>query len=163
SAEAARVKQASESSAGDLQKSLQQEHARADQLEQDLASARREVEAQSALVTKAGAEAAEAKQAAEAGAGEREESLHQEHAGADQLEQDLAAARREIETKTALTAKASDEAARVKQAAENGEGELQKSLQQEHARVDQLEQDLAAARREVETKTALTAKASDEA
>jgi septal ring factor EnvC (AmiA/AmiB activator) len=160
SAEAARVKQASESSAGDLQKSLQQERARADQLEQDLAAARREVEAQTALVTKAGAEAAQAKQAAETGAGELQKALKQEHARADQLEQDLAAARREVETKTALTAKASDEAARVKQAAENGAGELQKSLQQEHARAGQLERDLAAARRDVETMSVLVIKVS---
>jgi hypothetical protein len=160
SAAAARAKQAAESSAGDLQKSLQQEHARADRLGQDLAAARRDAETQTSLVAKASAEAARVKQASESSAGDLQKSLQQERARADQLEQDLAAARREVETKTALTAKASDEAARVKQAAENGAGELQKSLQQEHARAGQLERDLAAARRDVETMSVLVIKVS---
>jgi hypothetical protein len=85
--------------------------------------------------------------------------LVQESDRAEQLEQDLAAARREVETQTAL-AKASEEAARLKQASGSSEAELQKSLQQGRERSVRLEQDLAAARREVETQTALAAKAS---
>ena len=75
----------------------------------------------------------------------------------------FAAARRDVETQTALAAKASKEAARLKQAGESGAAELQKSLQQERERSARLEQDLAAARRDVETQTALAAKASEEA
>ena len=163
SAEAAQSKRAAASDGSDLQKSLQQEHARADRLEQDLAAARREVETKSALVIKASDAAARAKQAAESGAGDLQKSLQQQHARAGQLEQDLAAARRDVEAKTALATKASAEAARMKQAAESGAGDLQKSLQQEHARADRLAQDLAAARLDAEAKTALAAKASDEA
>ena len=79
------------------------------------------------------------------------------------LEQDLAAARRDVEIQTALAAKASEEASRLKQASESGAAEQQKSLQQERERSVGLEQDLAAARRDVETQTALAAKASEEA
>ena len=160
---AARAKQAAESSVGDLQKSLQKEHARADRLEQDVAAARRNAETQMALATKASAEAAQAKQAAESGSSDLQKSLQQERDRADRLEQDLAAARRDVETKTVLVMKASAAAARAKQAAESGSGDLQKSLQQEHDRADKLEQDLAAVRREAETKSALATKASAEA
>ena len=160
SAEAAQSKRAAASDGSDLQKSLQQEHARADRLEQDLAAARREVETKSALVIKASDAAARAKQAAESGAGDLQKSLQQEHARADRLAQDLAAARRDAEAKTALAAKASDEAARVKQAVDSGAGDLQKSLQEEHARADQSERDLAAARHDVDTMSALVIKVS---
>jgi septal ring factor EnvC (AmiA/AmiB activator) len=160
--EAARLKQAADNSAGDLQKSLQQERDRVGRLEQDLAAARRDVETRTAMVIRASAIAAQAKQAAESGAGELQKSLQQERDRAGRLEQELAAARRDVETQTALAAKASDEAAQVKQAAERDAGELQKSVQQNHARAEQLEQDLAVARRDVESKTALAAKAGDE-
>jgi hypothetical protein len=65
---------------------------------------------------------------------------------AERLEQDLAAARRDVETQTALTAKTVEETARVKQAAQSGAAELQNSLQQERERAERLEQDLATAR-----------------
>ena len=65
---------------------------------------------------------------------------------------------REVETQTALVAKARDEANQKK-----GARGLRKSLQQEHDRAIRLEQDLAAARRDVETQTTLAVKANDEA
>ena len=49
--------------------------------------------------------------------------LVQEHDRAERLEQDLAAARREVETQTALAAKASEEASRLKQVGERGAAE----------------------------------------
>ena len=93
-------------------------------------------------------------EAAEAETAKLQNSLRRESDRATKLEQDLAAARREVETQTALAAKASEQASRLNQA------EQQKSLQQERDRASKLEQDLAAARREVETQTALAAKAS---
>jgi hypothetical protein len=89
--------------------------------------------------------------------------LGQEHDRAERLEQDLAAARRYVETQTALTAKTVEEIARVKQAAQSGAAELQNSLQQEREWAERLEQDLATARRDLETQAALAAKASEEA
>ena len=59
-----------------------------------------------------------------------------------------------------LVIKVSAAAVRTKQAAASSAGDLQKSVQQEHARASRLEQDLAAARRDVETKTVLMMKAS---
>jgi hypothetical protein len=140
-AEAARVMQEAENGAG----SLQREHARSDQLERDLAAARRDVETRTELVIKASAVAARAKQEAENGAGDLQKSLQQERDRADQLERGIAAARRDVESKTALAAKANDEAAQVKQAAERSLGELQKSLQQERNQRERLERNLASA------------------
>ncbi|MGF6311987.1 DNA repair exonuclease SbcCD ATPase subunit [Bradyrhizobium sp. i1.8.4] len=161
--EAARLKQASQSGAADWQKSLEKEHGRTVRLEQDLAAARRDAETQAALAAKAGDEAARLKQASQSGAADLQKSLAQEHERAARLEQDLAAARRDVETQSALTANASDEATRLKAASQSGAADLQKSLAQEHERAARLEQDLAAARRDVETQAALAAKAGDEA
>jgi hypothetical protein len=88
--------------------------------------------------------------------------LEQQRDRAEWLEQGLAAARRDVETQTALTAKAVEETARVKQAAQSGP-ELQNSLQQARERAERLALELAAARRDVETQTALAARASEEA
>ncbi|WP_342725199.1 hypothetical protein AAFG07_40865 [Bradyrhizobium sp. B097] len=161
--EAAKLKAASQSGAADLQKSLGQEHDRAARLEKDLAAARRDVETQTALAAKASDEAAKLKAASQSGAADLQKSLGQEHDRAARLEKDLAAARRDVETQTALAAKASDEGAKLKVASQSGAADLQKSLGQEHERAARLEKDLAAARRDVEAQTALAAKAGDEA
>ena len=160
--EATELKRAAEAGSAELQKSLQQEHERAEQLEQALAAARGDIATQTALAAKASDEATELKRAAEAGSAELQKSLQQEHERAEQLEQALAAARGDIATQTALAAKASNEATELKQAAEAGSAELQKSLQRERDRTGQLEQALAAARRDVDAQTALATKASDE-
>jgi hypothetical protein len=161
--EAAKLTQAAKGDTVELRKSLQQEQERAGRLEQDLAAARRDVETQTALATKATDNASQAKQAADTGAAELRKSLQQEQERAGRLEQDLAVARRDVETQTALAAKATDDAGQAKQAADSSATELRKSLQQERERAGRLEQDLAAARRDVETQTALAAKATDDA
>jgi septal ring factor EnvC (AmiA/AmiB activator) len=159
--EASPAKQQADAATADLRKSLQQEHERASKLEQDLATARRDIETQAALVAKAGAKASEFKKTAD-GPADLRKSLQQKHERASKLEQDLAAARRDVETQTALAAKAGEEASQLKKAAD-GSADLRKSLQQEHERASKLEQELAAARRDVETQTALAAKAGEEA
>ncbi|MDH2386114.1 hypothetical protein [Bradyrhizobium sp. CER78] len=160
--ETAQLKKASQSGAADVRKSLEQEQKRAAKLEQELAAARRDVETQTALAVKASDETAQLKKASQSGAVDVQKSLAQEHERAAKLEKDLAAARRDVETQTALAAKASDEAARLKKASQSGAVDVQKSLAQEHERAAKLELDLAAARRDVETQTALAAKASEE-
>jgi hypothetical protein len=162
SEEASRLKQVGESGTPEVQRSLQQERERSERLEQDLAAARRDVETQTALAAKASEEASRLKQAGESSEAELQKSLQQERERSARLEQDLAVARPDVETQTALAAKASEEASRLKQASESSEAELHKSLQQERERSARLEQDLAVARREVETQTVL-AKASEEA
>ncbi|WP_420968117.1 hypothetical protein [Bradyrhizobium sp. B120] len=161
--ETAKLKQASQSGAADLQKPLAEEHERAARLEKDLAAARRDVETQAALAAKASDEAARLKAASQSGAADVQKPLAQERERAARLEKELTAARRDVETQSALAAKASDEAAKLKAASQSGAADLQKSLGQERDRAARLEKDLAAARRDVETQTALAAKASDEA
>ncbi len=161
--EASQLKKTADAGTADLRKSLQQEHDRAGRLEQDLAAARRDLETQTALAAKAGDEASQLKKTADAGTADLRKSLQQEHDRAGRLEQDLAAARRDLEAQTALAAKAGDEASQLKKTADAGTADLRKSPQQEHDRANRLEQDLAAARRDVETQTALAAKAGDEA
>ncbi|MDH2347395.1 hypothetical protein [Bradyrhizobium sp. SSUT77] len=146
----------------ELLQGLAQEHDRAEQLEQALAAARRDVDAQTALAAKASEEVAQLKQAAEGGLVELQGSLQQQRNRAGLLEQALAVAHRDVETQTALAIKASDEVAQLKQAAEGGLVELQKSLQQERDRTGKLAQELAAARRDIDAQTALAATASDE-
>ena len=96
--------------------------------------------------TKAGTEASQLKKTADAGSADVQKSLQQERDRATRLEQDLAAARRDVETQTALATKAGAEASQLKKTADAGSAELRKSLQQEHDRASRLEQDLALAR-----------------
>ncbi|MBR0753287.1 hypothetical protein JQ604_13945 [Bradyrhizobium jicamae] len=161
--ETSRLKATWESGAAELQKSLRQERERSAGLEKDLAAARRDGETQAALATKAGEETARLKQASESSAADLQKSLRQERERAARLEKDLAATRRDGETQAALATKAGEETARLKQASESGAAELQKSLRQERERSARLEQDLAAARRDVETRTALAPKAGEDA
>jgi hypothetical protein len=161
--EATRLKQVADSGSAELKRSLQQERDRAEALAQDLSMARTNIYAHEAQARKASDQAADLNQAVESAALELRKSLQQERERAERLEQDLAAARRDVETQTAQAAKVTTEATELKQAAKSGAVELQKSLQQERERAARLEQDLAAARRDVETQTALAAKASAEA
>jgi hypothetical protein len=159
--QAANLKQAAESSAAELGKSLQQERERAAQLQQDLAAARREVE--TALAAKETTEATQLKQFAENGAAGLKQSLQQEHDRAESLAQELSMTRTKIYAYEAQARKDSDQATDLNQGAESGTAELRKSLQQERERAERLEQDLAAARRDVEAQTALAAKANEDA
>lgn len=146
---------------------FEQERDRADWLAQDLDAARREVETQKALVAKAVEEASRLKEASrpnragESGPAELQASLQEERERSVRLEQDLAAALRNVETQTALATKAGEETSRLKQAGESQAVELQKALQQESQRTARLEQDLTAARQNVQSQTALVAKANE--
>jgi hypothetical protein len=130
------VKQAAESAAAEQRQSLQKEHDRAEALASELAKARRDIETQVALSSKAGDETAQLtqlKQAAESAAAELQQSLQKEHDRAEALAGELASARRDIETQAALASKAGDEAAQLKQAAESAKTELRKSQERDRA------------------------------
>ncbi|MGY4478393.1 hypothetical protein [Bradyrhizobium sp. USDA 3364] len=158
----ARLKQAVVPGGTELQNVLQQERERAGKLEQDLAAARRDIEAQTALTARAVEETSRLK--TERGdATKLQASLQQERERSARLEQDLATARRDVETQTALATKTSEEASRLRKAEESGAANLQAALQQEREQSARLERDLAAARRDVETQTALATKAGEEA
>jgi hypothetical protein len=153
--DATQVKQAADSNAAALRKSLQQEQERAGRLEQDLAAARRDLEAQMALASKASDDASQLKQAAEQGSAQLMQSLQKEHEGAEALAKDLSTAHATIYAYEAQARKASDQATNSQQVSENAAAALLKSLQQERERAGRLEQDLAAARRDIEAQTAL--------
>jgi hypothetical protein len=155
------AKRRAESEATELRTSLQQEREHTAQLQKDLAAARQDVETQTALA-KANEEAHQAKGRAEGEAAELRTSLQQEREHTAQLQKDLAAARQDVETQTAL-AKANEEAHQAKGQAESEAAELRTSLQQEREHTAQLQKDLAAARRDAETQTALAFKANEEA
>jgi len=178
--EAAQVKQAAEASALEAQ-SLEKERRRAETLENELAetrrsidarnlqlrelagelaTARREIDTHAALSSKAGDEAARLKQVAESTAAEMRQSLQRERDKAEALARELATARREIETHVALSSKAADEAAELKQVAESTTAELRRSLQQERNRAEALARDLEFARRTTDPRIALQPAAS---
>jgi hypothetical protein len=161
--DATQLKQVAEGDAAELRKSLQQGRERAERLEQDLAAARRDVETQTALATRANDDATELKQVAESGSAELKRSLQKEHDRAETLSQDLSMARATIYAYEAQARKAGDQAAGLKRAEESSAAWLRKSLVQEWERKARLQQELAAARRDVETQTALAAKAGAEA
>jgi len=160
--EASRLKQAGESGAAELQKSLQQERERSALLEQDLAIARRDVETQTALAAKASEDALRRKQAADVSATESKQSMQKERERADALAQDLSMTRSAIYAYEAQARKAGDEAAELRQAVANGAPSLRESAQDARDRAERLEQDLATARRDLETQAALAAKANEE-
>jgi hypothetical protein len=157
--EATKFKQAAEKGSAELRQSLQKEQEKAETLAQELAMARARIYAFEAQARQASDHAAELKQTAEGGVADLQTSLQQERDRASRLEQDVAAARRDVEKQTALAAKTGEEARQMKQAAD-GAAELQKSLEQEQERTARLEQDVAAARRDLEKQTARTAKVS---
>ncbi|HEX7920097.1 MAG TPA: hypothetical protein VF583_04040, partial [Bradyrhizobium sp.] len=156
------LKSAPPGDVADLQRSLREERGRTAQREQELAAARLDLDKLAALLVKSNDETAKLKAVSQSGATDVQKPLAQERERAARLEKDLAAARLDMETQTALAAKASDEAAKLKTASQSGAADLQKSLAQEHERAARLELDLAAARRDVEAQSALAAKASSE-
>jgi hypothetical protein len=148
--QAAQQKQAAEKAMASLQQSLKTEHDRAEALTGELAKARRDLETQLALLSNADDETMQAKKAAESATAELRLSLQKERDRAEALTSELATARTTIYAYEAQARKTSDQAAVLKQAAESAELELRKPLQQERERAARLEQDLAAARRDVE-------------
>jgi hypothetical protein len=140
---------------------LEEEHTRSNELARELAAARREVTAKSAISSKTGDELTKLKEASEAEATKLGGALQQERDHGTAMANDLAAARKELEAKEALLSEARDELARLKEAAKTEAvtaAALAQSLQQEH---DMLTSELATAHRDLEAKTALLNTAGD--
>ncbi|MES5482811.1 hypothetical protein QMZ05_08630 [Bradyrhizobium sp. INPA03-11B] len=134
--QAAQLGQAAESGMAELQRSLRKEYDRAETLTGELAIARRDLETQLALSSKAGNETVQAKKAAESAIAELRQSLKTEHDRAEALTRELARARRDLETQMALSSKASDEAVQVKKGAMSATTELRRSLKKERDRAE---------------------------
>jgi chromosome segregation ATPase len=138
----------------ELRQALQKEQKKTETLAQELATARARIYAFEAQARQSSEQTVQL----EGGAADLRTSLQQERDRASRLEQDVAAARRDVEKQTALAARAGEEAREMKQAADSA-GELQKSLEQEQDRAARLEEELAAARRDLEKHTARAARA----
>ena len=144
-ATAARQEQAA--SAEQQRHALQEERARAAALASELAMARREIEANTAQLTKARDDAAQFKQTAERMAAEQQK----ERESAEALPRELAMARREIEANAAQLTKARDDAAQFRQIAERTTAELQ----QERDKAKPLSRELTMAQRAIDARAAL--------
>src|SRR5262249_7246319 len=82
----------------------------------------------------------------------------QDQPRAEVLTRGFAAARRDIESVLTALRKAREESAQTKGALENADAELQSARQQEREQAGRLEQELATARRDLATQTALAGK-----
>jgi hypothetical protein len=127
-------------------------------LASELASTRRDVEAQAALSSKLIEDAARHKRADYAATAELQQSLRQERDRTEALARDLVIFRGDVK---ALSSKTSDELAQVKKTAKTEIAELQQTLQQERDKTLTLESELAKARRDID-QVALSRKTSDE-
>ena len=123
--EAVRQKQAAEAALAELRQSLQQEQKKTASLIQE----------------------AKATQATMTAAEPQRRALEEAQARAAALASELAGTQREIETRTAQSQKAADEAVKQKQAAEATVAELRQSLQQERDKTSAMARDLASMQR----------------
>ncbi|UWU73941.1 hypothetical protein N2603_28225 [Bradyrhizobium huanghuaihaiense] len=146
----------------ELQNSLQQERDRAGQLEQALVAARRDVDEQATLAARAGDEVARLTRAAKTEAAEQKRSIQKEQERADALAQDLSVARSKVYAYEAQAAKASEEAAQLKQTAASNAASLEQSQRRERERAEQLARDLAKASRELDAQTERASKARED-
>ena len=152
---------AAENETEKLQKSLQEERARGQRLEQDLVTARHDLELQAALTSGTSDRKDELKQTTERELSELQTVAQQEKDRASRLEQDLAVARRELETRSALIARDAENNS-AREAAEKALAELQTKFQQEHDRAKQLEENLATARSDLENRSSQIATANEQ-
>ena len=146
-----------------LRQSLKTEHDRAEALASELTTARTSIYAYEAQARKTSDQAANLKQAAENAAPELQKTLQLERERAVQLEQDLAAARRDGETQVALSSKKAEEVLQLQRATESAIAELRQSLKQEHNRAEALSSELARAQQDSERQFALSSKTGAEA
>lgn len=156
------IAEAAENDSEKFRKSLQEEHATGQRLEQELAQTRRDLELQAALTSKTGNDDSKQPQGTERDRQELQGVAQQERDRASRLEQDLVVARRELDTQSALATKLSADAIAAKEAAQNGLAELQKTFQQERDRATRLEEDLATTRHELENRSSEVMKANEE-
>lgn len=122
-AEVAQIRQNAESIAAELQEALQLERGKAKLQAEELATARREIDAHAILTIKASDEAAQFKQAAESTTAELRLLLQQERARAEALAQDLESIRRWTDPRIVIEPSASNQIARVKQVVEKAAAE----------------------------------------
>lgn len=149
----------------ELLQRLAQEHDRADQLEQALTAAQRDLDAQTALAAKASDEVNTLTQAAKASAAEQTRStqkMQKEYERAEALAQSLSIERSKVYAYEAQAAKANEMAAQLKQAQEGDTALLAQSQERDRDRAEQLIRDLAKANSDLEAQTERASRASEE-
>jgi len=180
---AGRQKEADDRTIVQLRQALQLELSKAEKLAGELAEAQRDSAAQTSLARKASDQAARVEAEKERIAGELQQALKQqedkaaqatlrtteqvalkqERDKAEKLRAELAAARREGESRAVMLRAANDEITRQKETSARTTGELRQALQQAQDKAERLAGELVAARQEVEAGTAAARAASDEA
>jgi hypothetical protein len=141
----------------ELRQSLQKERERAEALADELANARRDIEAQAVLASKMSDQAVQLKRGGDSAIAELQLSLQKERERAEALATELSMAKRDAETWKELANKAGDNVKPTASATES-----RQSVQKERDRSAALANELAKARRELETQKALTNKSGDD-
>jgi predicted nucleic acid-binding Zn-ribbon protein len=144
----------------ELLQHLAKAHERAERLDQDLASARRNLDTQAALVIKAKDEAAQIAKASEAVATDLRQAVEKERGRAEALAASLTKIRHELSVNQAQMSRTVDEAAELRrQIASSGPA---RQAPEDKDRIAALERDLATARRETAEQNTLLASAREE-
>lgn len=144
----------------ELLQHLAKAHERAERLDQDLASARRTLDTQAALVAKAKDEAAQIAKASEAVATDLRQAAEKERGRAEALAASLTKIRHELSVNQAQMSRTADEAAELRrQIASSGPA---RQAPEDKDRIAALERDLATARRETAEQNTLLASAREE-
>ena len=146
----ARTAQSSTSAPAASQATEGQEHQTPETLARELAATKRDLEVLVRLLNKACDESTVATRAADRETAELRIALQEERDRAEQMKRDIASLR-SVEPHGVSLTKAGDEVSGSIRTADKGTADLGKSLKQERDRASRLEQDLAAARRDVET------------
>lgn len=146
----------------ELLQHLSVEHERAERLAQDLASARRDLDAQAALVAKANDGAAQIKKSSEAAVADLKRAAQKERERSDALAADLAKVRLELDASQVRAARVASEAAELRGQISSS-GPVRQLSSEDKDRIAALERDLTAARNDLDGRTTLLAKVRDEA
>ena len=130
---------------------LKQERTKVGELRVELATVRRDAEAQAATLRLASSETKRLEETTARTADERREALRQAQDKAEKLAGELAAARREVEAQTLAARTASNEARRLVDTSKQSAEEQSQALREAHGKAEKLATELAAARRELQT------------
>ena len=160
--QALRFAQTTKTDTDEVRAQLSQEQQKVQALTQDLRASRRELGTVLNLLKQAREQWLDIADTADSQATKLRNSLQEENERAQRLEQELAAARRDLQLQAELTAKANGENSDVKQTGARDLTPVQKLLQEERDHASQLERDLATARRDLQIQAASAAKASEE-
>lgn len=158
---ATQAKQANVRTAEQL--ALKQEQDKAEKLGVELATARREGEAQAVILRSARDEATRIKEASARATDELRQALQQAQDKAEKLTGELATTRQEVEAQTAVAQSASDEARRAADRSRRSAEEQSQALREAQGKAEKLAAELAAARREVQSQESAASSAKDQA